>query len=139
MIYLILFSLDFYRSLLLTLVLVATIGITLLFIALLTKSFNENKGSVVRWKENPDIKLSWWERDEVAFYKLSKHILKYKTLITVCGILAILLPSKQTVYIASGIYVGQAVYDNTKENPVVQKAYKLAEEKLNELLTEKGK
>ena len=46
------------------------------------------------------------------------------------------MPSPKTVNIASGIYFGEFIYDSVKNKPILEKAYKLAEQKLDELLNE---
>lgn len=39
--------------------------------------------------------------------------------------------------IATGLYVGESMYNDYKDTPLAKKAYNLAEMKLNELLDEK--
>ena len=73
---------------------------------------------------------------EAMAYKFCIGFIK-KWWIGVLATLAFFAPSKDTVYIATGLYVGETMYNSYKDTPLAKKAYNLAEMKLNELLDEK--
>lgn len=50
-------------------------------------------------------------------------------------ILALLMPQSNTVKLMVGLYLGQQTIEVVKDSPLFDKAYKLAELKLDELLT----
>nr|DAV68793.1 MAG TPA: hypothetical protein [Caudoviricetes sp.] len=124
MIYLILFGLDFYEKF-----------HALLFTASLLLSIGTLIGLAMRLILQPvnidiadDTILSAWNL-AIKLFKLKKL-----TIFLVC--FTILIPSPKTVNITTGIYAGEVVVDKVKDTPLAQKAYQLAEKKIDELLEE---
>ena len=122
MIYLLLFSLDLYQSFdklifitsfILNVLILIACAVTLILFADINDS------------TDPVIKNVW---------ELAQKVLKLKWLGIFFISLSTLMPSAKTVTIASGIYAGELIYDHLKDKPIAEKAYKLAKQKLNELL-----
>ena len=122
MIYLLLFGLDLYQSFdklifitsfILNVLILIACAVTLILFAGINDS------------TDPVIKNVW---------ELAQKVLKLKWLGIFFISLSTLMPSAKTVTIASGIYTGELIYDHLKDKPIAEKAYKLAEQKLDELL-----
>lgn len=135
MMYAILFGLDFYQSLYYALkvfLIVAGIcaGLFAFFSPILLgyrwKYLNAPEDSYDR-----SLYRSEFMATEIAF-KLMKN-----GWLILLVLIALFIPRKETVYIATGLYVGESVYNSYKDTPLAKKAYNLAEMKLNELLDEK--
>lgn len=58
---------------------------------------------------------------------------KTYTFYAICTALFIALPSQKTIVLMSGVYVGNQVVERVEANPLVEKAIKLIERKLDDL------
>ena len=132
--YAILFGLDFYQSLYYALkVFLIVVGICAGLFAFFSPLFLD-----YRWKYLNAPKDSYDRRlhhSEFMATEIAFKIMKNGWFILV--LIALFIPRKETVYIATGLYVGESVYNSYKDTPLAKKAYNLAEMKLNELLDEK--
>lgn len=125
MIYLMLFLIDFYKKFH-AIFSISTIFLTVFILLVLFIRLAMSKAVILN--EADDLVLYWWN--------LTGKVLKYKVSIIFCICFAILIPSPTTLNIATGIYVGEVVVDKVKDTPLAQKAYQLAEKKIDELLEE---
>lgn len=137
MMYAILFGLDFYQSLKTVLFVAQGIYFVGLVLCLFTISIlaEANYSYEKALQDGNEYYIKFYTSEAMA-YKFCKGFLK-KWWIGVLVTLSFFAPSKDTVYIATGLYVGESVYNSYKDTPLAKKAYNLAEMKLNELLDEK--
>lgn len=137
MLYAILFGLDFYQSLKTVLFVAQCIYFVGLVLCLFTifilaeAHYSYEKAL----QDGNEYYIKFYTGEAMAF-KFCKGFLK-KWWIGVLVTLSFFAPSKDTVYIATGLYVGESVYNSYKDTPLAKKAYNLAEMKLNELLDDK--
>lgn len=75
---------------------------------------------------------------EKSDHQLVKRILNSKSLYILWAVclLNLFIPQKQTMYLMTGLFVSNEVVTEISKSPLAQKAYKLAEQKLDEYLTE---
>lgn len=137
MLYAILFGLDFYQSLKNVLAVMQGIYflglvLSLFTISILAEAHYSYEKAV---QEENEYYIKFYTSEAMA-YKFCIGFIK-KWWIGVLATLAFFAPSKDTVYIATGLYVGESMYNSYKDTPLAKKAYNLAEMKLNELLDEK--
>lgn len=137
MLYAILFGLDFYQSLKTVFIVIQGLYflglvLSLFIISILTEAYYSYDKAV---RENHEYYIKFY-LSEAMTYKSCKGFIK-KWWIGVLVTLTFFAPSKETVYIATGLYVGESMYNDYKDTPLAKKAYNLAEMKLNELLDEK--
>lgn len=74
-------------------------------------------------------------------HKTASYILKAKwfySLWFIC-LLNLFIPQKQTMHLIAGLYLGNELVTEVSKSPLYEKAYKLAEQKLDEYLTESNK
>lgn len=137
MLYAILFGLDFYQSLITVFYLLTSVYVIGLIISItvvcINADFNFKYENAV--KDNNEYYISMYI-GYAKVYQVCRAFLK-KWWIGVLVVLTFFAPSKDTVYIATGLYVGESVYNTYKDTPLAKKAYDLAEMKLNEMLDEK--
>lgn len=137
MLYTILFGLDFYQSLKNVLAVMQGLYFLGLVLSLFTISIlaEANYSYEKAVQEENEYYIKCYTSEAMA-YKFCIGFIK-KWWIGVLATLAFFAPSKDTVYIATGLYVGETMYNSYKDTPLAKKAYNLAEMKLNELLDEK--
>lgn len=76
---------------------------------------------------------------ETAFVNfVKKHYVKYLTIFTLVVIINVILPTKNVIYIAAGVYGGtvlsKTALDNIKSNDILSKSYDILNLKLDEYL-----
>lgn len=74
------------------------------------------------------------ERDEIKSMCRSKV---FKSL-WIIALLGLLIPSKQSMYIILGLHVGNNIITETPNSPLYNKAYKVLEKSLNDILIEES-
>lgn len=135
MMYAILFGLDFYQSLYFALkVFLVLIGGGAVILGFFSPLFIAGRFAYLKATET-DYERTLYRNEYIAseiMLKVVKSVWLYLSIL-----IAIFIPSKETVYIATGLYVGESIYNSYKDTPLAKKAYNLAEMKLNELLDEK--
>ena len=135
MLYAILFGLDFYQSLYYALkTFLIVVGICAGLFAFFSPLFLGYRWKYLNAPENSynrSLYCSEFMATEIAL-KLVKNVW-----LILLVLIALFIPRKETVYIATGLYVGESMYNSYKDTPLAKKAYNLAEMKLNELLDEK--
>ena len=135
MLYAILFGLDFYQSLYYALkTFLIVVGICAGLFAFFSPILFGYRWKYLNAPENSYDRSLY--RSEFMATELFIKVIKNFWLILLV-LIALFIPRKETVYIATGLYVGESVYSTYKDTPLAKKAYNLAEMKLNELLDEK--
>lgn len=129
MIYLIVYLLDFYPSFL-GLLLTTTIFGIIIYVLKYIIMFISEEGYTIYLKDNN--RSSYYV--DYKWHLLAKNVPLKVTHLILMVVLLTLLPSKKGLYILTGMYVGEKTLDKVQESPLYDKAYKLAEAKLNELL-----
>lgn len=133
MIYLILFGLDMYSGLTTVLFFLTLIMVILTVVSGFMMVMYEDSDQVYDYKQDPTIRLT----DEGAIYWLrAKTLFSYRYIALCLCLLLAVLPNKDTIRLAIGIYAGEVIYTQVKDNPLAIKAYNIAEQKLNELLND---
>lgn len=133
MIYLIVYLLDVYPSFL-GLLMVSAIFVLAIYgikqiIMFIAKEAYE------RYKQDPN-STTRATREAYQWYLLAEWIPIKSYYVMILLALGVFLPSKNGLYIFTGLYIGEKAIDKMQESPLYDKAYKLAEAKLNELLDE---
>lgn len=81
-----------------------------------------------------------WEMKYKEEYHFGKKLFNGASKAAVIfAIIFALMPSKQTVTIASGLYIGTSIYAEYKNSPLVDKAVKAINKELDTYLEDKGK
>lgn len=70
--------------------------------------------------------------------KVERSLKPLVILFVVLILFKIILPSKEFIYIAGGLYTGNEIMDNPKVNALFEKSYKLIDSKLDEMLQSIG-
>lgn len=135
MMYAILFGLDFYQSFYFTLkVFLVLISCGVVILGFFSPLIIAGRWTYLKAHED-DYDRKLYRNEYMAseiMLKIVKSVWLYLFIL-----ISIFIPSKETIYIATGLYVGESVYTAYKDTPLAKKAYNLAEMKLNELLDEK--
>lgn len=135
MLYAILFGLDFYQSFYFTLkVFLVLISCGVVILGFFSPLIIAGRWTYLKAPED-DYDRKLYRNEYMAseiMLKIVKSVWLYLFIL-----ISIFIPSKETIYIATGLYVGESVYTAYKDTPLAKKAYNLAEMKLNELLDEK--
>lgn len=148
MLYLMIFGLDFYSTLLILLEIMTGLSIFFLVLAIGAYELSRKEKSVQNYIANKNYEpKNSLEETEIEGYKFAKCIMRKKKWIISVIIVTIFAPSTSSLYTALGVYVGKTLVENTQESPLATKAYTLLERKINEMLgetnetkvTEKGK
>lgn len=135
MLYAILFGLDFYQSLYYALkTFLIVVGICVALFAFFSPLFLDYRWKYLNAPENSYDRSLY--RNEFMATEIALKLVKNVWLILLV-LIALFIPRKETVYIATRLYVGETMYNSYKDTPLAKKAYNLAEMKLNELLDEK--
>lgn len=135
MLYAILFGLDFYQSFYFTLkVFLVLISCGVVILGFFSPLIIAGRWTYLKASED-DYDRKLYRNEYMAseiMLKIVKSVWLYLFIL-----ISIFIPSKETIYIATGLYIGESVYTAYKDTPLAKKAYNLAEMKLNELLDEK--
>ena len=70
--------------------------------------------------------------------KVERSLKPLVILFVVLILFKIILPSKEFIYIAGGLYAGNEIMDNPKVNALFEKSYKIIDSKLDEMLQSIG-
>lgn len=140
MLYLIIFGLDFYSTLLILLEIMTGLSIFFLILAFCAHELSLKEKSVQNYIADKNyVPKDVLEETAIGSYKFAKCIMrKGKWMLSVI-ILTIFAPSTNSLYTALGVYVGKTLVENTQESPLVTKAYTLLSHKIDEMLDEQVK
>lgn len=139
MLYLIVFALDFYSTLLILLEIMTGISILFLLVVVFLYKLSDEK-SVQNYiaDKNYEPKTSV-EKTEIETYKFAESIVRKKKWFMGLIIVTIFAPSTSSLYTALGVYVGKSLIENSQESPLATKAYMLLEQKIDRMLDEQVK
>lgn len=80
-----------------------------------------------------------WEMEYKSKYHYGKNLAKKCTTpMVIFGLIFALMPSRQTVVIATGAYVSSALYTEYKDSPILKKTIKLVDKELDRYLEKNG-
>lgn len=137
MIYLLLFLLDFYSNFVNFVSLCSILSVLFYTLALVFVPIHEDFYPVRKRRQDPTFTGDdSFDRTFFILYDAGCKILKHRKKILVLFILAAVLPNVKTVYIATGIASGNYLTSTLQSNPLAQKVYKIAEQKLDSIIVE---
>lgn len=137
MLYLMIFGLDFYSTLLILLKIMTGLLIFFLILASGIYELSRKEKSVQNYIADKNyVPKDSFEETEIDGYKLAKSVLRKKKWMLGVIIVTIFAPSTSSLYTALGVYVGKTLVENTQESPLATKAYTLLERKIDEMLEE---
>lgn len=140
MLYLIIFGLDFYSTLLNLLEIMTCLSIVFLIVAFCAYELSQKEKSVQKYIADKNyVPKDNVEETEIDGYKLAKSVLRKKKWMLGVIIVTIFAPSTSSLYSALGVYVGKTLVENTQESPLTTKAYALLSNKIDEMLDEQIK
>lgn len=140
MLYLVIFGLDFYSTLLILLEIMTGLSIFFLILASGTHELLRKEKSVQNYiADNNYVPKDSSGEPELEVYKLAKSVLRKKKWMLGVIIVTIFAPSTSSLYTALGVYVGKTLVENTQESPLATKAYTLLSHKIDEMLDEQVK
>lgn len=76
------------------------------------------------------------EKTDVVIRIFKACYKKYFTVLIFSLLTFVVLPSKNTIYISTGLITGQKVMEQVQTNPLYEKSIKLLEKKIDEALSE---
>lgn len=76
------------------------------------------------------------EKTDVVIRIFKACYKKYFTVLIFSLLTFVVLPSKNTIYISTGLITGQKVMEQVQNNPLYEKSIKLLEKKIDEALSE---
>lgn len=137
MIYAILFGLDFYTGLRSLLGILVLMSVVLFIASCFIYGVISDSEAVAEYKKDNTYEPDYdHQRTEVNLFKVAHVLYRKRYLVLALWAVYAFLPTSKTLYIASGIYAGQTIVEQVKGSPLANKAYQLAEKKLDELLAD---
>ena len=137
MIYLILFGLDFYSNIVSFVSLCSILGVVAYICMLFFIPMLDDMYQVRQKRKDPSYKgEDSFDKLVLLLYDVGCKLLKSTKLLIALVIFASILPNAKTVYVATGLVSGDYVVSSLKNNPLGQKVYQIAEQKLDNIIGE---